>query len=123
MTHDDTKRSILHIQNLKLKVNIGVSEEERLVAQFLLLDISISYKSLPRLAITDEITDGYCYAKIIQLIQKFAISKEFKLIEHFAYELKQVLNTELSSVDIIIKVKKTPKIAGFDGTVCFEYGG
>jgi len=122
MAHDDTKGSILHIQNLKLKVSIGVTEEERSVPQFLFIDLSVGYRSIPRMAITDNIIDGYCYAEIIQLIQKFAVSQKFKLIEHFAFELHKMLKVKLLSVDFTIKVQKRPKIKGFDGIVCFEYG-
>ncbi len=122
MTHDGTLSSILHIQKLKLKVKIGVTEKERSVPQILVIDIEIIFKSLPKLAITDDIKNGYCYNEIIQLIQKFAISQEFKLIEHFAFELHKLLKTKLLSVDFNIKITKKPKIKGFDGLVSFEYG-
>ena len=122
MTHDGTSSSILHIQKLKLKVRIGVTEAEMSVPQLLLLDLSIGYKALPKMAMTDNISDGYCYDEIIQLIQKFAVSQEFKLIEHFAFELHKLLKAKLLSVDFTIKIQKKPKIKGFDGVVCFEYG-
>lgn len=122
MTHDGTSGSILHIQKLKLKTNIGVTRQERSVPQVLLVDIKISFKSLPKLAVTDDIKDGYCYNEIIRLIQKFARSQDFKLIEHFTVELHKLLKTKLLSEDFNITVTKEPKIKGFDGLVSFEYG-
>lgn len=118
----NTKDSILHIKGLKLKVNIGVTDKERVKSQTISLDIIITFAKVPKIALTDDIADGICYEKVIQSIRKHLRNKRFKLIEHLALELYNLLKVSISNDKVRVVITKAPKIQGFNGEVSFEYG-
>jgi dihydroneopterin aldolase len=114
-------KAILNIQKIKLEVKIGAIAEERQWPQLLLVDVIINFDELPKLAYTDDIADGLCYAKIVGMVRKFSVSREFNLIEHFAHMLAEELQKAFNIASLHIKVHKMPQIEGFEHQVCFEY--
>lgn len=117
---DRTDGGILIINDLIVRVNIGVTPKEREQSQKVALFIKIHFNNLPLLAYTDSIEDGICYEQVISQIQGFCRSKDFKVIEHLSLEILTFLKSFIHDVKIQVKVQKWPKIKGFKGSVLFE---
>ncbi len=116
-----TNKAILSIQKINLEVKIGATAEERQLPQLLEVDVIINYQSLPKLALTDKLADGVCYATLLKKVKEFSISREFNLIEHFTYTLANFIQNSYALESLHLKVYKRPKIEGETQMVIFEY--
>ncbi|HJZ23911.1 MAG TPA: dihydroneopterin aldolase [Candidatus Babeliales bacterium] len=77
----------LIIEDLKLKVNLGVTAKERKKKQQVLVSIKINFSYPPKACETGEISDTVCYDTLTQEIKKFCRHKEFTLIENLGMRL------------------------------------
>ena len=77
----------LIIEDLKLKVNLGVTAKERKKKQQVLVSIKINFSYPPKACETGEISDTVCYDTLTQEIKKFCRHKEFTLIENLGMQL------------------------------------
>lgn len=111
---------VLLIDNIFVKVNLGVSYQERIKPQKVALSIKISFKKIPSIAYTDNIKDGICYVAVIKEVQRFCASKTFSVIEHLAFGILTRLKEFISAEKIQVKVQKWPKIEGVKASVMFE---
>ncbi|EKE01558.1 MAG: dihydroneopterin aldolase [uncultured bacterium] len=79
--------SALILEDLKLKVHLGVTATERSKKQTVLLKVGILFPKPPLACKTGKISDTVCYAKLIKKIQKFCENKRFTLIEEMGMQL------------------------------------
>ncbi|MDJ1305525.1 MAG: dihydroneopterin aldolase [Candidatus Midichloria sp.] len=111
---------ILSINKLPVLLSIGAFDFERVAKQEVLLDIKVKSKERPRGCISDQLPDTKCYKELIEQILLFATTKHFNLIEHFAYEIMQLLKAKFLAESIIIEVTKFPIIANQKQNVSFR---
>lgn len=100
-------------------LSIGVFDFEHTVKQEVLLNIRIESNESPKGCVSDQLTDTTCYKELIEQILSFSATKHFNLIEHFAYEIVQLLRVKFSKESITIKVTKFPTIANQKQNVSF----
>jgi dihydroneopterin aldolase len=111
---------VLHIVDLVVPVNIGVTKEERAKKQDISITLKLHFKEMPKGSETDQINDTVCYHTLCDQISHYVIDKEFNLIEKFSADLcKLIDNTDIFS-KIELNIKKTPKIKGLKGCVIME---
>ncbi len=98
----------LLIHDLILSVKLGVSVAERSYPQEISVSIELCYSELPVACQSDNIIDTVCYMQLTEALQNYCHDKEFKLIEHLAWQLQQ--QTMLLVKDCIVKlrIKKMP---------------
>lgn len=77
----------LILEDLKLKVHLGVTAAERSKKQTVLLQIKIIFAKPPLACTTKKISDTICYATLVKKIQEFCKNKKFVLIEELGTEL------------------------------------
>ena len=77
----------LILEDLKLKINLGVTATERKKKQTTLLKIKIIFPIAPLACKTADISDTICYATLIKKIQDYCKNKEFILIEELGNKL------------------------------------
>jgi|SRR3989338_538868 len=98
------------LKNIKLNVNIGLTEDERNVSQPILLTI-IVYKNLADVKSISETVD---YDKIYNEIIKYCRSKKHVLIETFGNELADIILNKYEIHKIKLTIKKPNAIEGAD---------
>ena len=97
----------LAIERLQLDLPIGCEAEERSERQPIEVDVCLYMPKVPLGAISDELKDTICYAKCKEIISAAAYKKEYRLIEHLAYEIHSALKKELPMhLEISVKVRK-----------------
>lgn len=97
--------SFLLIRDLRLKLFLGVGERERSSLQQVSCYIKIFYPFVPQGAISDDISSVFCYDELCKSISAKFENKEFKLLEHLAYEIYLFLKSKIN-YNIELKLKK-----------------
>jgi FolB domain-containing protein len=97
----------LMLEELKLKVNLGLTAFERNKKQTVVLYIKIAFKKPPLACKTAKISDTICYDQLIKKIQKFCQNKKFILIEEMGMKILQLLkkNTQ-KNCKIYLRIAK-----------------
>ncbi len=115
--------SIISLNHLMLKVNLGVTEEERKIPQDVKLDFKIYLKDAPKACESDDINDTICYHEVTKIVEKFCHNQEFKLLEYMCFNLhKKIKKIFNKNVRLWIRVEKCkPPIDNLLGTTSFEY--
>ncbi|MDR1057428.1 MAG: dihydroneopterin aldolase [Coxiellaceae bacterium] len=88
-------KSALILDDLGLKLHLGVTKSERTKEQTVLVTAKISFLKLPKAARTGKITDAICYDALVQKIKKFCCNKEFTLIENLGMQLFLLLKKNI----------------------------
>jgi len=102
-------QGILNLNKLILSVSLGWTEEERKQLQDVSLSLAIQFKQLPLACTTDELGETYCYDQLSQKLQQHIASKSYKLLEHLAYDIFNVVRECIDSRHhILITVTKKP---------------
>jgi 7,8-dihydroneopterin aldolase/epimerase/oxygenase len=115
--------SKLQLNHIELTLHLGWPSEERLQKQTILVDILLKFTEPPAACITDQLNDTYCYHSLIETIVKQTESREFRLIEHAAASIYQLVKAELPEVQHIrVVVHKNLAAVGLSGKAAFEYG-
>lgn len=119
-----TKGGVLTVNDLSLKVSLGVTPAEQKIPQEVLVSFKLYYPKLPDGCATDMITDTICYDELCQLIKKFVANKSFKLVEAVCLEIfKEMQQFIDNKAKIWLKlVKVAPPVENLRGGVSFEYG-
>ncbi|MCE3237475.1 MAG: folX [Gammaproteobacteria bacterium] len=115
----------LTLHQLELPLFLGWTEAERSQKQIILLDITIDFNEPPKACISDALEDTNCYDTFIKKIVETITPKSFRLIEHLAYEIHQLIkNLFIQSVLITITVTKKPVLSTLTtlAGVSFSYG-
>ncbi len=115
--------SVIELNDLRLKVNLGVGEEERSKAQDVMVNLKFFSENKPGACISDNINDTICYHKMSDLVKEFVREKEFKLLEYLCYEMYQSLRKYVGQeTKIWIKIEKcNPPIENLLGSTSFTY--
>ena len=95
----------ISIVDLEITCIIGILPDERIKEQTLLLDIYLDV-DFGDSNIADDINETIDYTKIAEMTTKLGISKKYKLIESFCYDLN---NLFLDTFKIIQQSKITVK--------------
>jgi len=88
-------KSALILNDLSLKIYLGVTQGERAKKQTVLINAKINFSKLPKAAATGEISDAICYDTLIQKIKKFCRNKEFTLIENLGLQLFSLIKENI----------------------------
>jgi dihydroneopterin aldolase len=115
--------SIVSLNDLLLKVNIGETKKERDIQQDKKIRFKLFYKNYPEGCITDEITETDCYHKIAEISSNYCHNNNVRLLEYLCFGLhKKIREVVASDVKIWVKIEKcNPPIAGMLGGTSFEY--
>lgn len=89
-------KSALTIDDLSLRLHLGVTKKERAKKQTVLVTIKIDFFKLPKAIKTGEIADAICYDTLVQKIKKFCRDKEFTLIENLGAQMFGFIKKSLS---------------------------
>lgn len=116
-------QSKIKLNQIKLDVNLGVTEEERKVKQTIIIDIIFYFDSMPNACLTDNIDETICYFTVFSLIEKYLENKEFKLIEFLCYEIHKLVidNFVMAKYLKVAITKKYPPIKDKLNSASFEY--
>jgi len=112
------RNSQLCIIDYELGVYIGVSKQEKMLKQKILISIKVDFKNLPKAIITDSIDDTLCYHNICNQL-KLSNDKVYSTIEYLCNELYNLLHKIIKPNDFQLEVKKFPVINSLKGGVSF----
>lgn len=79
--------SRLRLNRLELNILLGWPEKERAKPQSVYLDIELSGSNLLKACKTDTLDDTVCYDILAIAIKSHVKDKEFRLVEHLAWDL------------------------------------
>lgn len=118
-----TLSSDLSIKCFKLSVFLGWSDQERLFAQTVIIDLDIHFPHPPKACDTDHLGDTVCYHTLLDLIHEKINTRHFRLIEHLAQTIFRIVESSLpKQTRLSVSITKQPAIEGLSGGVCFRYG-
>lgn len=112
----------LTLQDFSLQVFIGCHPEEREQSQEVRLYIEIVTPSLLKAAESDQLTDTFCYADLLEKIRGFCTSRHFNLVENLSWSCQKFIKESLqepSEVRVVVH-KVAPPVEGLNGGVTFE---
>jgi dihydroneopterin aldolase len=115
--------SVVSLDSLQMKVNLGVTEEERNVAQDVKISFKLYFETPPKACYSDELKDTICYHEIANIAREHCTGNHVKLLEYLCMQLHaKVRKVVAESIKIWIKVEKcNPPIKGLMGSTSFEY--
>lgn len=73
----------IFLDNLRIKCRVGITDEERMLPQEVLLDISLAVDLAPA-GTSDDLSDTVDYREVMRRVSQFASDREFKLLEGLA---------------------------------------
>lgn len=113
----------LTINGFELPVHLGWPDAERQQSQIIRVDLSIQFATSPKACVTDQLQDTFCYDKLLSHLHTHVRDKEYRLIEHLAADIHQLLKPLLpSDIKLTVRLLKFPAINGLTGGVTFSYG-
>ena len=115
--------SVISLDELLLKVHLGITEKEQSVPQDVKISFKFFYKDFPAGCNTDNIADTVCYNKTADIVTSYCKNNKVKLLEYLCLELHKKIRKILpDNVVLWIKVEKChPPIEGMLGGASFEY--
>lgn len=116
--------SVVSLNDLLLKVNLGVADNEMNTPQDVLVSFKLFFKDIPTACESDNIDEAICYYEISKLIKNYCEGKSFRLLEYLCFQLyKEIKSTIGNSAKLWIRVDKCkPPVEDLKGTTSFEYG-
>ena len=115
--------SIMQLNALELSVNLGWPKGERNKSQIVALDVTIYFPTPPKGCVTDQLEDTCCYDTLIHSIKQGIADRDFRLLEHLAHEIHQIITQNVPpELLIYVKLTKHPAILNLTGGVTFCYG-
>jgi FolB domain-containing protein len=85
---------LIRVVDLEVAAHIGVPEEERRVAQRLLITLEMTVATIAHAAKTDDISRTVNYYEVVQRVQALAAKRPRKLLETLAEEISaEILKT------------------------------
>lgn len=115
--------SIVSLDDLKVSMSIGLSEQERSVKQDINLSFKLYYTEKPKACESDNISDTNCYYEVYKIAYNFCQNNSVKLLEFLCFQIyKEIREITTEDIKIWIKAQKCkPPIENFSGTSSFEY--
>lgn len=116
--------AVLTLSDLRFKVNLGVTAEEREKLQEIHIDFKFFFADLPKAVYSDSISQTICYFTIAEKIQNFCQEKNFNTLEYLCHVLHGYVREQVDkTVGIWMKVcKHYASSQVIIGPACFEYG-
>lgn len=115
--------SKLCLHRLELHVYLGWPDVERAEVQTIYADIDIDFATPPKACTTDALSDTFCYAELIDKIKIHLANQSFRLLEHLAAEIYQLIIKQLpENTKVLVMLTKFPQIEGLTGGASFSYG-
>lgn len=119
----------LTISDLRLWVHLGCSEQEKYYPQCVAFNVSITFSKNLKALSSDNLYDGFCYAKATKLLKESLAKKRYNLIEYLASDVYNILQSSLkklgftdSSLSVTV-TKLSPPVSDIHGGVSFTYNG
>lgn len=114
-------RTRLEVPAIGLAVHLGCEAEERAVAQAVDLSLVIEFATPPEACASDTLADTVCYAELAAAAREHCAPREFRLIEHLAAELREIVRARLPhDAGLVLTVTKlAPPVPGLTGGVRF----
>ena len=99
------EKGLIEIIGLKVSSLIGVPDEERLMSQDLLIDVTIK-PSNSLYELDDKIENTVDYFMVYELIKSISSSGERKLIETLAEEIINNIKSKFTVEEVEVRIKK-----------------
>ncbi len=93
------------VKNLFVPCKVGVSEEERLKKQNVVIDIAV-FCDLSNAGTTDDLSKSISYSEIQEKTTNFVTSREFKLLESVAEGVASLILKNSLTSKVIVSIKK-----------------
>ena len=101
----------IFLEQVKLKVKLGVPAWERVLPQTILLDISMDY-DLTAAGKSDAIADTIDYGEVIGRLNDSLHASQFQLVEALAEHVCQLILKEFGAKRVKVKVAKPGILPG-----------
>jgi FolB domain-containing protein len=95
----------IFVDNLRLGCRVGITPDERLEPQEVLLDVSL-FLSLAPAGASDSVKDTVNYKDLMERVSSFVSSKEFGLLESLAEGVAAVALGAFPVESVVVKVRK-----------------
>lgn len=115
-------KSAIKLNQLKLMVQLGWPDAERMSLQPIFVDFKIRFLNVPNACQTDVLDDTFCYDSLVTFFKTEVAKRQFRLIEHLGAYLYQLAKNRLTEHAITICLTKQPPIADLTNGVSFYYG-
>lgn len=102
----------LIIKGARFMCNIGVSREERMKKQCIIVDAELFF-NFKKASSTDNIKHTINYSEVYASVKNIAAKKEYKLIETLAEKIAEGVLSNYPVKKIILRVKKPLKYAEY----------
>jgi dihydroneopterin aldolase len=115
----------LQLHPFRVWFRLGCKESERAQVQPVDVSVDIEFEKAPEGCFTDELSQVVDYTDFIAIARDLAKVREFKLIEHLAYNLHSEFAKIVNGrAKLSVKVHKLhPPMDGMAGGVSFVYSG
>ena len=114
-------KSRLELRELVCKTRLGWTLEERAHDQEVAVDLVLLFDSTPAAIHSDELRDTLCYGGLSEQIQALCTSREFRLIEHLAHQIFEMIKQKCpasSQLELSVTKLKAP-VPGLRGGATF----
>jgi len=95
----------IFVDNFRLSCRVGITAEERLKSQEVMLDMSL-FLSLAPAGASDSVSDTVNYKELMERVSDFVSSKEFSLLESLAEGVAAVVLEGFSVDRVAVRVRK-----------------
>lgn len=110
------------VKGIKVNLILGHYPEERLAPREARIDIELSPIDVERALTSDELSDTFNYEIALEIVNKLAASKEYKLIESFTYDIYKEIKALPQIGWVRVLVEKPAAMQGCEATA-FELKG
>jgi dihydroneopterin aldolase len=95
----------IFVDNFRLGCRVGITPDERLKSQEVLLDVSL-FLSLGAAGASDSVKDTVNYKDFMERVSRFVSSREFSLLESLAEGVAAVALEAFPLERVMVKVRK-----------------
>lgn len=114
--------SLLSIDELRLAVHLGTTDEEQQHAQVVWVQVHMGFSQPPAACKNDELKDTVPYDRLVHFIQAHTHNKRYHLIEALAHDLHQAITTHYTQPQKLwLSVRKHPPLNDV-GSCTFSLG-
>lgn len=101
----------IFLEQVKVQTHLGVPDWERVIAQTIILDITIQY-DFSRACQSDAIEDTIDYGQVVSRIRETLAERRFKLVEALGEHVCQLILQEFKAQQVRLKVSKPAILPG-----------
>ena len=114
----------MRIRDLRLNARLGCSVEERSVPQEIRVSVEFRFSQCPKGAVSDDLTDTICYARVSEVLREHLRNREYCLVEKMAADFHRNLQPIVEGrAEISLSVHKVrPPVEGLLGGVEYRVG-